>query len=73
VRLSLNLTEPADVTARLFRGVRRIARRTFAVERSGPVVLRIRRALRRGRYGVRLTLVDEAGNRSSRRLRARVR
>ncbi len=32
--------------------------------------LRVRRALRRGRYAIRLTVVDAAGNRSSRALRA---
>jgi plastocyanin len=73
VRLVLTLSEPADVTVRVLRRGRRVARRTFDVNRSGRVVLRVRRALRRGRYGIRLTLVDAAGNRATKRLRARVR
>ncbi|HEX8205873.1 MAG TPA: hypothetical protein VF587_07435 [Solirubrobacteraceae bacterium] len=73
LRLVLTLSEPADVTVRVLRRGRRVARRTFAVGESGQAVLRIRRKLKRGRYSVRLSLIDAAGNRSSRRLAARVR
>ena len=73
VRLVLTLSEPASVTVRVLRRARRVARRTFAVDERGRVSLRVRRALRRGRYSVRLTLVDAAGNRSKRTLSARVR
>ena len=71
VTVRLTLSEPATVTLRIFRGARRIARRTFDVE-SGRVVLRLRRALKSGRYRLKLGLVDAAGNRSSRSLPARV-
>jgi plastocyanin len=71
VTVRLTLSEAATVTLRVFRGPRRVARRVFDVQ-SGAVKLRIRRALRPGRYRLRLTLVDDAGNRSSKSLRARV-
>ena len=73
VRIVMSVGEPARVTVRVLRRGRRVARRTFTVRQSGLVVLRIRRALRRGRYGIRLTLVDAAGNAATRRLSARVR
>jgi plastocyanin len=72
VRVVLTLSEAADVTVRLVRRGRRVARRTFSVD-DGVAVLRIRRALRRGRYRLRLAAVDEAGNRRTRRLSTRVR
>ncbi|HEV3002145.1 MAG TPA: plastocyanin/azurin family copper-binding protein, partial [Solirubrobacteraceae bacterium] len=64
VRLRMTLSEPAKVTVRVLRRGRRVARRTFSVTRGGAVTVRVRRALRPGRYRVRLTLVDAAGNRS---------
>lgn len=73
VRVRMTLSEPAKVTVRVVRRGRGVARRTFSVTESGAVTLRVRRALRRGRYAIRLTLVDAAGNRSSRSARARVR
>ena len=73
VRVVLSVSEPARITLRVLRRGRRVARRTFDVDEAGAVVLRVRRALRRGRYSVRLALVDAAGNASTRRLRARVR
>ena len=73
VTMRLTLSEPAAIRARLFRGFRRLLRRTFDVERSGTVTLRLRRALRRGRYRIVLTLADDAGNLARRTLRVRVR
>lgn len=73
VRVRMTLSEPAKVTVRVVRRGRRVARRTFTVTHAGEATLRVRRALRRGRYAVRLTLADAAGNRSARSLRARVR
>ena len=73
VRIVMAVSEPAKVTVRVLRRGRRIARRVFTVNDSGVVALRVRRALRPGRYSVRLALVDDAGNASTRRLRARVR
>lgn len=72
VTVRLTLSEPATITLRVFRGARRVARRTFEAD-DGSVTLRVRRALRRGRYSLRLALVDAAGNRSTRSLSARVR
>jgi plastocyanin len=71
VRLRFTLSEPAEAIVRVLRRGRRVARRTFDL-RAGRVSVRVRRALRPGRYRIRLTLVDAAGNRSSRSLRARV-
>lgn len=73
LRVVLRLSEAADVSARLLRGRRRVARRTLSVGEAGRAVLRIRRPLRRGRYRLRLVAVDEAGNRARRTLRLRVR
>lgn len=72
VTLRLTLSEAATVTVRVLRRGRRVARRTFAVE-DGAVVLRVRRAFSPGRYAIRVAVVDEAGNRTSRSLTARVR
>ncbi|HEX2085226.1 MAG TPA: plastocyanin/azurin family copper-binding protein [Solirubrobacteraceae bacterium] len=74
VVVRMTVSEDATVNLRLFRGVRRVARRTYEVE-AGRVTLRLRlrRALRPGRYRVRLVLVDAAGDRATRTLSARVR
>lgn len=72
VTVRLTLSEAATVTVRVLRGARRVVRRSFDVA-EGRATLRLRRALRRGRYAVRLGLADEAGNRSSRSLAVRVR
>lgn len=72
VTVRLTIDETATITLRLFRGPRRIALRRYEVE-SGRVTLRLRRALRRGRYSITLRLVDDAGNRSARSFRKRVR
>lgn len=67
----MTLSEPAEVTVRVFRRGKRLARRTFDAK-AGAVKLRVPRKLRAGRYSVRLTLVDAAGNRATRSLSARV-
>ena len=58
VSVRLKMSEPGLITLRLYRGPRRIARRTYEVE-SGRVRLRLRRPLPPGRYRLRLTLTDE--------------
>ncbi|HEV2814069.1 MAG TPA: hypothetical protein VGW10_12525, partial [Solirubrobacteraceae bacterium] len=70
VRLTLN--EAATITLRVRRGLRRIVTRTFDAD-SGAVTLRVRRRFRPGRYTLRLTLEDAAGNTAMRSLSARVR
>ena len=71
VTVRLTLSEAATITVRVLRRGRRVARRTFERD-GGAVVLRVRRAFRAGRYSVRLALVDDAGNRTTRSLTVRV-
>jgi len=71
VTVRLTLSEAATVTVRVLRRGRRVARKTFDVQ-DGAVVLRVRRAFKAGRYAIKLALVDEAGNRTTRSLTARV-
>jgi plastocyanin len=73
VVVRLTLDEPATITLRLLRGPRRVARKTFEVDDSGAVRLKLKRKLKPGRYTIKLALEDAAGNRSSRTLSARVR
>jgi plastocyanin len=70
VRVTLLLSEPATVRARLLRGFRVIGRRT--VEVLDELTFRIRRPLRAGRYRLRLVIEDADGNITRRLLRVRV-
>ena len=71
LRVRLTLSESSTITLRLLRHGRRIARRTYHV-RSGAVVLRLSRRLKRGRYAIRLLVLDASGNRATKSLSARV-
>jgi plastocyanin len=71
VRVTVTLSEPATVVARLLRGRRTVARRTVQV--TDELTFRIRRSLRKGRYRIRLVVSDDAGNVARRLLRTRVR
>jgi plastocyanin len=62
-RLRLALDEAAALDGVLRRGTRKV-RKLHAQLKAGAVSVRLPKGLRRGRYSVRFTLTDAAGNRS---------
>jgi hypothetical protein len=65
------VSEAARVTVRITRPHRRpvVVKRTIA---AGAIKLKLKHALRRGRYAIRVVAVDAAGNRGTRIAKARV-